>query len=146
MRLLTLFQLWKKAQSIFGFGSFLIESLTLTQFWVGPFYGLTLHAIATQSFLDKLPIMLTYAIPYMGGWTGCTPLVNGCVASRAYKLSFLLLALHKCVLRCVAALHTFCVAYFLFLCAPFLHALCFVRPFPALAVACLILGFPYNKC
>ena len=71
------------------------------------------------------PVRLAdHANPYMGGHT---PLVNGCVACRAYKLSFLLLALQRCIISCcvalqrciLSALHTFyfCVRPFCMPCA-----------------------------
>lgn len=58
---------------------------------------------------------------------GLPPVANGCVASRAYKLSFLLLALQRCINSCCVALqrcilfalHTFyfCVRPFCMPCA-----------------------------
>lgn len=74
-----------------------------------------------------------HATPYMGG---IPPLVNGCLASRAYKLSFLLLALQRCILF---ALHTFyfCVRPFCMPCAlsgPFRRLLLLAKPWEFLTI------------
>ena len=105
-----------------------------SKLWVGGYHDLPCIKL---SYSAGTPCRSCY--PVHGGCTGWTPLVNGCVASRAYKLSFLLLALHKCVLRCVAALHILYAPFFYFCVHPFLDA---TPPSRAVLFFSVVLTFP----